>query len=68
MDRQIVCFQIPTFEIALACLTTLTLRDRPVAVVPLPSPRALLKEVSREAQDEGVLHRHDDRPCETTVP
>lgn len=55
MDRQIVCYQIPAFEVALARLTAPSLRDRPVAVVPSQSPRALLKEVSREAQRDGVL-------------
>ena len=55
MDRQIVCYQIPSFEIALTRLTTPTLRDRPVAVVPLYTPRALLREVSREAQQEGIV-------------
>ncbi|MGH7146829.1 MAG: DNA polymerase Y family protein [Nitrospiraceae bacterium] len=55
MDRHIVCYQIPSFEIAVTRLTTPTLRDRPVAVVPLHTSRALIREVSREAQQEGVV-------------
>ena len=54
MDRQIVSFEIPTFGIALARLTDPSLRYRPVAVAPAPASRALLREVSREAQSEGV--------------
>jgi DNA polymerase-4 len=54
MDRQIVCFQIPSFEIALARLETASLRSRPVAIAPLHTPRACLHEVSREAQDDGL--------------
>ncbi len=54
MDRRIVSFEIPTFEIALARLADSSLRHRPVAVAPAQASRALLREVSREAQDEGV--------------
>jgi DNA polymerase-4 len=55
MDRQIVCFQIPTLEIALARAAEPSLRGRPVAIAPLQSPRARLFEVSQEAQQDGVL-------------
>jgi len=54
MDRQIVCFQIPALEIALARQRDSSLRDRPVAIAPVHTPRALLHEVSREAEQEGV--------------
>lgn len=55
MDRQIVYFQIPTLEIALARLVTPSLRHRPVAIAPVHTPRALLQEVSPEARQEGVV-------------
>ena len=55
MDRQIVSFQIPSLEIALARAATPSLRDRPVAIAPLHTPRALLQEVSPEAELDGVM-------------
>jgi DNA polymerase-4 len=54
MDRQIVCFAIPNFEIALARLHDPALRTRPLAIAPLNTPRALLREVSREAEHDGL--------------
>ena len=54
MERQIVCFAIPALDIALARLTNLSLRTRPLAVAPLHVPRALLREVSDEAAREGI--------------
>lgn len=54
MDRSIICFRVPSFEIALGRLTDSTLRDRPVAVATPRHPRAVLREVSREAEAEGV--------------
>ena len=54
MDRQIVCYQIPAFEIAVARLQDASLRDRPVAVVPSRTPRALIHQVSSEAMHEGL--------------
>ncbi len=54
MDRHIVSFEIPTFGIAVARLDDPSLRHRPVALAQAPTPRALLQEVSREAQDEGL--------------
>jgi len=53
MVRQIVCFQIPALQIALARLKEPALRRRPVAVAP-PSHRATLFEVSAEASAEGL--------------
>lgn len=54
MDRQIVCFAIPTFQVALARRVDTALRERPVAVALSLTPRALLTEVSREARAEGI--------------
>ena len=54
MDRQIVCFAIPSFEVALARLNDPALRTRPLAIAPLNTSRALLREVSIEAEQEGL--------------
>ncbi len=54
MDRHIVCFQIPSFEIVLARAADSTLRNRPVAVAPIHTPRALIREISTEAFREGI--------------
>jgi len=54
MDRQIVCFGIPAFEIALARLSEPRLRNRPVGIAPVATARALLHEVSDEAIAEGL--------------
>ncbi len=54
MDRQIVCFAIPSLEIALARLRQPSLRTRPLAVAALDTPRALLREVSTEAERDGL--------------
>lgn len=54
MDRQIVCFAVPSFEIALARLHDPALRTRPVAIAPLNTSRALLREISQEAEHEGL--------------
>jgi DNA polymerase-4 len=54
MDRHIVCFAIPSIEVALARLNDPTLRNRPLAIAPLNVPRALLREVSREAAHSGL--------------
>lgn len=54
MDRQIVCFAIPAVEVALAQLHDSRLRSRPVAIAPLNSARALLREVSSEATQAGL--------------
>lgn len=55
MDRQIVCFAVPSFEIAVARLHDPTLRTRPLAIAPLVTPRALLREVSPEAEQDGLF-------------
>lgn len=54
MDRQIVCFAIPSFEIALTRRNDPALRTRPLAIAPLNTPRALLREVSPEAEQDGL--------------
>ena len=54
MERQIACLFIPAFEIALARTDNAALRSRPVAVAPVHTSRALIREVSLEALQEGV--------------
>lgn len=54
MNRHIVCLQIPSFEIALARAGDASLRNRPVAMAPVHTPRALVREVSHEASNEGI--------------
>jgi DNA polymerase-4 len=54
MDRQIVCFAVPSLEISLVRLTDPLLRQRPIGTASLNQPRALLHEVSSEARNEGV--------------
>jgi DNA polymerase IV len=54
MDRQIVCFGIPAFEVAVARLHDLSLSTRPVAIAPSNTSRALLREVSSEAEQAGL--------------
>ncbi|HEX5545053.1 MAG TPA: hypothetical protein VFX10_06100 [Nitrospira sp.] len=54
MDRHIACLQIPAFRIVLARVTDRALRNRPVAVAPLHTPRALIREISMEAFHEGL--------------
>ena len=54
MDRQIVCLAIPSFEVALARLNDPALRTRPLVIAPLSTSRALLREVSPEAEQDGL--------------
>lgn len=54
MDRQIVCLAIPSFEVALARLNDPLLRTRPIAIAPLNTSRAMLREVSLEAIQDGL--------------
>jgi DNA polymerase-4 len=54
MERQIACLYIPSFEIVLARAQNAALRNRPVAVAPVHTPRALIREVSPEAFAEGL--------------
>lgn len=55
MDREILHITVPAFPIALARVGEERLRDRPVAVAPLNSERALLQSVSPEAEAEGIF-------------
>lgn len=54
MDRQIVCMAIPSFEVALARLNDPALRTQPLAIAPPSNSRALLREVSLEAMQDGL--------------
>ena len=54
MDRQIVCLGIPRFEVALARLDDPALRTRAVAVASAHASRAIIREVSSEAEEAGV--------------
>jgi len=54
MERQIVCLSVPSFEVALARLNDPALLTRPLAIAPLNTSRALLREVSPEAQQDGL--------------
>ncbi len=55
MERDIIHFSIPSFPIALARVTDSSLRERPVAIAPGHSERALLQHVSTEARSDGVF-------------
>ena len=69
MDRQIVCLAIPSFEVSLARLNDPSLRTRPLAIAPLNTSRALLREVSLEAMQDGLYVgmpiEHAKRLCPT---
>ena len=54
MDRQIVCYQIPAFEVALARLSDSSLRAWPVGIASAYTPRACVYELSAEAQHAGL--------------
>ncbi|MCC2642039.1 MAG: putative polymerase [Nitrospira sp.] len=54
MDRQIVCFAIASLDIALARLHDAHLRTRPLAIADIHAPRTLIREVSSEAERDGV--------------
>jgi len=53
--RHIIHFSIPVFPIAVARISQPKLRDRPVAVAPAHSDRAIVLSVSCEARKEGVF-------------
>ncbi len=55
MFRHIIHIHIPAFFIAVARICQPELRDRPVAVAPPQSERALILSVSPEARKEGVF-------------
>ena len=54
MERRIICFNVPSFEIALARLNEPCLRRWPAAIAPLHYTRSFLWEVSAEARQEGI--------------
>ncbi|RMH35580.1 MAG: hypothetical protein D6690_08410 [Nitrospirae bacterium] len=54
MPRQIVCYRIPAFQVALARLEQPSLRGRPLALAPSTNSHAPVLEVSREAEHEGI--------------
>lgn len=54
MDRQILCFAIPSFEIAVARRHDPRLATRPLAMAALTTPQARLRAVSPEAEQEGL--------------
>jgi DNA polymerase IV len=54
MERQIVCFGIPSLDIALARLHDPQLRTRPLGISNGSSARSLIREVSSEAERDGV--------------
>jgi len=53
--RHIIHLHIPAFPIAVARISQPELRDRPVAVAPPHSERALILSVSPEARKEGIF-------------
>lgn len=55
MERDILHLSIPSFAIALARVSDSSLREKPVAVVPGHSDRALVQSVSPEARSEGIF-------------
>jgi len=55
MERHIIHVHIPAFPIAVARVVRPELRDRPVAVAPPHSERALILSVSAEARQEGIF-------------
>ncbi len=55
MFRHIIHLHIPAFPIAVARVSQPELRDRPVAVAPSNSERALILSVSPEARREGIF-------------
>jgi DNA polymerase-4 len=55
LDRNIIHVHISAFPIAVARVSRPELRDRPVAVAPPHSERALILSVSAEARREGIF-------------
>ena len=55
MYRHIIHIHIPAFPIAVARISQPELRDRPVAMAPPHSERALILSVSLEARREGIF-------------
>ena len=55
MFRHIIHLHVPAFPIAVARVSQPELKDRPVAVAPPHSERALILSVSAEARREGIF-------------
>ena len=55
MDRHIIHLHIPAFAIAVARVCEPAFRERPVAVAPPQSDRALILAASSEARKEGIF-------------
>ncbi|MEZ4485713.1 MAG: DNA polymerase IV [Syntrophotaleaceae bacterium] len=55
MERDILHLTVPDFAVALARAVDPSLRDRPLAVAPILSPGSLLRCVSAEARQDGVV-------------
>jgi DNA polymerase-4 len=54
MERRILCFNVPAFEIALARIDNPSLSGWPTGVAPSHNSRSVLWEVSAEARQEGL--------------
>lgn len=54
MKKDIIYLNITSFPLAIERVLDLSLRERPVAIAPLSSDRAVLWEVSSEAKDFGI--------------
>ena len=54
MQRHVVCYRIPAFQVALARLEDSSLRNTPIAITPSVNPQTVLLETSHEAQQEGA--------------
>jgi len=54
MDRDILHLSIPDFPIAVSRVADASLRQRPVAVAPTHSERALVQSVSAEGRADGI--------------
>ncbi len=54
MKKEIIYLNITSFPLAIERVLDLSLRERPVAIAPLSSDRAVLWEVSPEAKDFGI--------------
>jgi DNA polymerase-4 len=55
MQRDVLHINISAFPVGVERVVDSTLRERPVVIAPLNSPRAVTLVVSREAYLEGVL-------------
>jgi DNA polymerase IV len=54
MERDVLYLAIPAFTISLARVMDASLRERPVAIAPVHSDRALVQSLSQEALQEGL--------------